>query len=66
MKILVITNLYPPHFVGGYELGCRDVVEQLRRRGHTVWVSEDDFVNGHMEGASDSRMPTVDGVHLPQ
>jgi hypothetical protein len=34
--------------------------------GHTVWVSEDDFVNGHMEGASDSRMPTVDGVHLPQ
>jgi uncharacterized protein YukE len=33
--------------------------------GHTVWVSEDDFVNGHMEGASDERMPTVDGVHLP-
>lgn len=33
--------------------------------GHTVWVSEDDFVNGHMEGASDSRLPTVDGVHLP-
>lgn len=34
--------------------------------GHTVWVSEDDFVNGHMEGASDSRLPTVDGVHLPK
>ncbi|MPZ81946.1 MAG: peptidoglycan-binding protein [Actinophytocola sp.] len=33
--------------------------------GHTVWVSEDDFVNGHMEGASDDRLPTVDGVHLP-
>jgi uncharacterized protein YukE len=34
--------------------------------GHTVWVSEDDFVNGHMEGASDDRLPTVDGVHLPK
>lgn len=34
--------------------------------GHTVWVSEDDFVNGHMDGASDSRLPTVDGVNLPK
>ncbi|HWM05869.1 MAG TPA: hypothetical protein VNP92_26300 [Actinophytocola sp.] len=33
--------------------------------GHTVWVSEDDFVNGNMAGASDERLPTVDGVHLP-
>lgn len=38
MKILAISNLYPPHFVGGYEQGCRDVVEELRRRGHDVRV----------------------------
>jgi len=38
MKILVVTNLYPPHHFGGYELGCRDVVEKLRARGHTVRV----------------------------
>ena len=43
MKILVVTNLYPPHHVGGYELGCRDVVEKLRARGHAVRVLTGNF-----------------------
>lgn len=38
MRILVVSNLYPPHFIGGYELGCRDVVEALRLKGHSVDV----------------------------
>ncbi len=38
MKILVISSLYPPHYVGGYELGCADVVERLRARGHEVRI----------------------------
>lgn len=38
MKILVISNLYPPHYIGGYELGCKDVVEALKGRGHQVKV----------------------------
>ena len=38
MRILVITNFYPPYYIGGYELGCRDVVEGLRARGHEVRV----------------------------
>ena len=38
MRILVISNFYPPHFIGGYELGCRDVVEGLKSRGHQVRV----------------------------
>ena len=29
--ILVVTNMYPPHHLGGYELSCYDVVERLRR-----------------------------------
>jgi len=45
MKILVVTNIYPPHFIGGYELGCRDVVEGLRARGHKVRVLTGDFRN---------------------
>jgi len=43
MKILVVTNFYPPHHVGGYELGCRDVVEKLRARGHTLQVLTSNF-----------------------
>ena len=38
MRILVISNFYPPHFIGGYEIGCRDVAEALRSRGHDVRV----------------------------
>jgi glycosyltransferase involved in cell wall biosynthesis len=38
MKILVVSNLYPPDMIGGYELGCRQAVEALRERGHEVRV----------------------------
>ena len=38
LKILVLSNLYPPHYIGGYELGCQDIVVQLQRRGHQVKV----------------------------
>lgn len=36
MKILAVTNLYPPHYLGGYELICHAVVHALRSRGHEV------------------------------
>jgi glycogen(starch) synthase len=42
-RILVVTNLYPPHHYGGYELQCRDVVEGLRARGHDVAVLTSDL-----------------------
>ena len=38
MKILVLSNLYPPDVIGGYELGCKQVVDALRGRGHDVLV----------------------------
>lgn len=38
MTVLVISNLYPPDFLGGYELGCRQAVEALRDDGHHVVV----------------------------
>ena len=37
-RILAITNMYPPHHYGGYELICRDVVERLNERGHSTAV----------------------------
>ncbi|GAA5115568.1 glycosyltransferase family 4 protein [Luteolibacter yonseiensis] len=42
MKILVISNLYPPHEIGGYEIICRDVVEQLTKTGHELRVLTSD------------------------
>ena len=38
ISILVLTNMYPPHHLGGYELSCRDVVLRWRARGHRVAV----------------------------
>lgn len=43
MHILVISNLYPPCYLGGYELLCKNVVDALRDRGHTVFVLTSDF-----------------------
>ncbi|MBP7127258.1 glycosyltransferase family 4 protein [Myxococcota bacterium] len=38
MRVLVVSNLYPPHYLGGYELLCGQVCEGLRARGHEVTV----------------------------
>jgi glycogen synthase len=41
LKILIVSNLYPlypPHYVGGYELRCSQVAEYLHGAGHEVRV----------------------------
>jgi glycosyltransferase involved in cell wall biosynthesis len=38
LRILTITNWYPPHHFGGYELSCYDVMTRLERRGHRVSI----------------------------
>lgn len=38
MKILAITNFYPPHKIGGYEMLCQDVCDRLEERGHTITI----------------------------
>lgn len=38
MKLLFLTNFYPPAALGGYELWCQEVAESLKRRGHAVQV----------------------------
>lgn len=50
MKILVITNLYPPHEIGGYELRCRDACDRLKACGHDVHVlTSDHHIAGRVE-----------------
>jgi glycosyltransferase involved in cell wall biosynthesis len=38
MNILVVSNLFPPHYLGGYELLCKGVCDDLHRRGHSITV----------------------------
>jgi glycogen synthase len=54
VRALVLSNLYPPYFIGGYEIGCRDVVDALRARGHEITVLTSTYgiqgsrVDGHV------------------
>lgn len=54
MNILVLTNFYPPHHIGGYGMLCLEVVNGLIDRGHTVTVLSgkhgvtQDTVEGHV------------------
>lgn len=48
MKILTLTNWYPPHHRGGYEINCADVMSRMVSRGHEVQVL-----------CSDERLPGV-------
>ena len=43
LRILVISNLYPPHHIGGYEIRCHEVVEGLKSRGHKLRVLTSTF-----------------------
>jgi glycosyltransferase involved in cell wall biosynthesis len=38
MRILFLTNFYPPFEIGGMEKSCLQVVEGLQRRGHDCYV----------------------------
>lgn len=38
MKVLIVSNLYPPHHHGGYELRCAQVADHLLANGHEVRV----------------------------
>ena len=56
MRILVVTNLYPPHYIGGYELRCEKITDALRARGHEVQV----LTSNH--GLSATEQPAVAGI----
>ncbi|MBC7876528.1 MAG: glycosyltransferase [Anaerolineales bacterium] len=38
MRILIVTDLYPPHVNGGYELRCKETADELSRRGHDIFI----------------------------
>lgn len=48
MRVLAISNMYPPHALGGYERSCADVMTRFVERGHDVHVL-----------TTDTRLPDV-------
>jgi glycogen synthase len=63
MKILIVSNLYPPHYLGGYELRCSQVAEYLHRAGHEVCVLTSSYrLPTDGTGVPESRNETINGV----
>jgi len=63
MKILVLTNLYPPHYLGGYELICHAVVAALRARGHSIQILTSDHRVENPRGAEDPAIDRALTIH---
>jgi len=38
MRILFLSHLYPPYYIGGHEIHCKDVADGLSQKGHEVFV----------------------------
>jgi glycosyltransferase involved in cell wall biosynthesis len=65
VRILVLSNMYPPHAYGGYEQSCRDVVERWRSAGHDVLVLTSDVrVSGVADPAAEERSLVRRDMHL--
>jgi glycogen synthase len=47
VRVLFVSNLYPPNVVGGYERLCFQVAAALVDRGHEVFVLTSDFGGQH-------------------
>lgn len=56
MRILTVGLLYPPHYLGGYELICEGVMEAASARGHDVRVLVSDF---RAPGVQESDAPAI-------
>lgn len=43
MKVFILSNIFPPGFIGGYELGALDVARHFVKKGHHVAVLTSDY-----------------------
>ena len=50
MRILIISNYYPPAEIGGWEQLTSDVANELRRRGHEVCILTSNYQANLAEG----------------
>lgn len=55
-RILVISNLFPPHYLGGHEIECEQVCRQLMELGYVCEVWTSDFTN---KPSSSSHAPHI-------
>lgn len=60
MRILFLTNMYPPHDIGGYEQVCQEVAQGLKARGHTIKILTSRYGTRSSNGEGD----VIRSLHL--
>ena len=64
VKILVLTNLYPPHHAGTFDFRCQSIAEALQKRGHEVSVlTSNHGMNTEQRDQEIERRLHLNGVH---
>lgn len=63
MRILVVTNLFPPHHFGGYELLCQATVQWWRRQGHEVHVLTSEWRRSDVAASDGSDVSRALPIH---
>ncbi|AHK45888.1 glycosyltransferase [Ensifer adhaerens OV14] len=63
MKILFVSNLYPPNVLGGYEELCSEVASRLSERGYEVSVLTSSY-GAKLADNSNPRMKVRQGLRL--
>jgi glycogen synthase len=72
MNILVISNLYPPHTVGGYEVACAAFTQEFTHDKVTILTTSYGFIGPTIDGDVLRVLPNVIGTwphgetHLPR
>ncbi len=59
MKVLFVTNLLPPHFIGGYEIACLDTYNLFRKNNINCILLTSDYLRENIV----SNNLEFDGVH---
>jgi glycosyltransferase involved in cell wall biosynthesis len=70
MRLLIVSNLYPPNAVGGYERLCFDAAAAFAERGHAVTVLTSSFGDKQAEYPKQTvhrslRLLTGDTIYAP-
>ena len=64
MKILVLSNLYPPHHAGTFEVRCQTIADGLRLRGHQIHVlTSKHGMTAEQRGGEVERRLVLNGVY---
>jgi len=63
VRVLAVSDRYPPYYLGGYEIGCQAAVDGLRARGHEVHVLASRF---GLAGETPAESGVGRWLHRPQ